>query len=415
MAGFGDDSSGFDVVYADNVDFSGSLAPQASVTTDGQLLIGSTTLPHIRVGNIVSSDGSIKVTNTSGAINLSGTAQGFQPNAVLQEFDDFLAADTAHNSTNFSGKLCWFPNNTYDQSNGTANNPGIITWAPNSSSSTFDALFLPTVSSSGTEQAGPIVPGGGAITMSWIAQMSSLSGGGNTFRYDIGFCDVLTVSNSLRTYVNGMFFTYTDTVNSGNWQIICTNASVSTTVNTTVAATTSFTTFTIQVNAAGTSVSFFINNVLVGSAITTNIPTTAITPFFQATRTAGTVPAMSIDLFWITINLSNPRPGPTAGNIPANNRLIENYVQTAINYSVLGTDAIVGISNTGAPRTITMPAINVNTGQRWTIKDESGGAGTNNITVSGNGFNIDGAATKVINTNFGSLDIYFNGSNYFII
>jgi hypothetical protein len=90
MAGFADDASGFDVMYADNVDFSGSLNPQSSVLSNGQLLIGSTALPHIRVGSLTSMNGSIAITNGSGTIDLSGAAQGFQPNAVIQLFDDFF-------------------------------------------------------------------------------------------------------------------------------------------------------------------------------------------------------------------------------------------------------------------------------------------------------------------------------------
>ena len=83
----------------------------------------------------------------------------------------------------------------------------------------------------------------------------------------------------------------------------------STTVNTSVSPTTAFTTFTIVINSVGTNVSFYIDNVIVGT-ITTNIPTSAFTPFFKATNISGTMPIMNVDLFWMTINLTTPRPGP---------------------------------------------------------------------------------------------------------
>lgn len=64
--------AGFDnnVVYANNVDFSGSTSPSAQITTNGQLLIGSTTSPNIRVANLTSSDSSVTITNGPGTINL---------------------------------------------------------------------------------------------------------------------------------------------------------------------------------------------------------------------------------------------------------------------------------------------------------------------------------------------------------
>ncbi len=63
MAGFSND-----VMFADNVNFSG--AKSASVLADGQLLIGSTATPNIRVGSLSSSDSSILITNGPGTINL---------------------------------------------------------------------------------------------------------------------------------------------------------------------------------------------------------------------------------------------------------------------------------------------------------------------------------------------------------
>ncbi len=57
------------VMYADNVDFTGSSPVNARVTTDGQLLIGSTAAPNIRVGNIVPGAGAT-VTNGAGTITI---------------------------------------------------------------------------------------------------------------------------------------------------------------------------------------------------------------------------------------------------------------------------------------------------------------------------------------------------------
>jgi hypothetical protein len=55
-------------------------------------------------------------------------------------------------------------------------------------------------------------------------------------------------------------------------------------------------------------------------------------------------------------------------------------------------------------------------GRIYIIKDESGAAGTNAITVTAQvpGTNkIDGASSKTINTNYGVLRLYSSSDNWF--
>lgn len=72
-------------------------------------------------------------------------------------------------------------------------------------------------------------------------------------------------------------------------------------------------------------------------------------------------------------------------------------------YTVKKEDYYIGVTDTAAPRTITLPALAaVPAWIEFIVKDESGGAGANNITIDGDGAEtIDGAATKVINSNYG--------------
>lgn len=65
MAGFRNE-----VMYADNVDFSGGSPITGKVTADGQILIGATASPNIRVGTIASSGSTLSITNGAGSINL---------------------------------------------------------------------------------------------------------------------------------------------------------------------------------------------------------------------------------------------------------------------------------------------------------------------------------------------------------
>src|SRR5260221_14266587 len=68
MPGFANDASGNSIVWSDNVDFSGNVIPSRAITTDGQLLIGSSVAPNIRVGTLGSSDSSITWTVGNGTI-----------------------------------------------------------------------------------------------------------------------------------------------------------------------------------------------------------------------------------------------------------------------------------------------------------------------------------------------------------
>ena len=395
--------SGFtnDVMNAVNVNFSGSNPATGQVTADGQLMIGSSISPFVRIANLTSNDASIHINNGHGTIDLSGTAQGFQPNAVLQYSDDFLAFSVG-NSSGVKGQLGWQTNGVLAQNSTTdSSHPGTVTLTGGAYSNN---IVL--------ESAGginPLILGGGSVFFSFVISLVTLSALGNRYTANIGISD----DTGAGTITNGVYFSYSDNVNSGNWVLNCMNSSVATTSNTSIPAITGWATFGVLVNAGGTSVTFYINNAAVGT-ISTNIPTSSLCPFFSLIMSSGNTPSSLIDLFWFTINLNNPRPGPLSGTIPANNRFIGNYTGTATSYQVLGTDAIIGVTSTAAARTITMPAGTLTAGQWWRIKDESGGAATNNITISGNGYNIDGAASVVINTNYGSMDIYTNGLAYFI-
>lgn len=82
-------------------------------------------------------------------------------------------------------------------------------------------------------------------------------------------------------------------------------------------------------------------------------------------------------------------------------------------YTTLGNDYVIAV-NTSAARTINLIASPV-TGQSYRIKDATGTAGTFNITVTPNAGTIDGVATYIINTNYGSVDVVYNGSQWSIV
>ena len=96
-----------------------------------------------------------------------------------------------------------------------------------------------------------------------------------------------------------------------------------------------------------------------------------------------------------------------------------NYKRTAIsaNYSISHyEDYLIAVTSTSTTITITLPDATSTTGT-FVVKDESGGAATNNITLAMQGSQkFDGSTTHpVISANYGFLCFYSNGSNWFSI
>jgi Flp pilus assembly pilin Flp len=87
---------------------------------------------------------------------------------------------------------------------------------------------------------------------------------------------------------------------------------------------------------------------------------------------------------------------------------------TAISYTVLVTDYYVGVTDTSAARTMSLPNAPT-TNQVFVIKDESGAASVNNISITtvGGAVLLDGLTTIKISQNYGAVKVIFNGTSYF--
>lgn len=117
-------------------------------------------------------------------------------------------------------------------------------------------------------EATNVVLGSGRATSLGIVKLTTLSDGTDTFTTTGGFQDTFTGDS-----VDGVYFRYTHSVNSGQWQCVSRSNSVETVTNTSIAPSTSaFQTMFIDINAAGTEALFYIDDVLVATH-TTNIPT----------------------------------------------------------------------------------------------------------------------------------------------
>ena len=83
--------------------------------------------------------------------------------------------------------------------------------------------------------------------------------------------------------------------------------------------------------------------------------------------------------------------------------------------TMLSSDSII-IVNMGTPSAVTVNLIaNPVTNQQITIKDGAGNASTYNITITPNSGNIDGASSLVLNNNYASVDLVYNGTQWNVV
>ncbi len=84
-------------------------------------------------------------------------------------------------------------------------------------------------------------------------------------------------------------------------------------------------------------------------------------------------------------------------------------------YTVLSTDEFLGVNSSGGAITIRLPNA-PSTGRVYYIKDSTGSANTNAITVTtvGGAVTIDGATSYSMNTQYAAISVLFNGSSYLI-
>lgn len=87
---------------------------------------------------------------------------------------------------------------------------------------------------------------------------------------------------------------------------------------------------------------------------------------------------------------------------------MKSFVFPGLSTTINTTDFIIYVSQS-APINITLPLFPLN-GETHIIKDYSRTAGTNNITILGNGKNIDGAASYVINVNGGAVMLHYQST-----
>jgi hypothetical protein len=97
----------------------------------------------------------------------------------------------------------------------------------------------------------------------------------------------------------------------------------------------------------------------------------------------------------------------------ASGQIVNVTTPGAYPYTTQTSDYVILVDSSVA-RTI-IPLAAPTTGTTYRIKDNTGSAQANNITITPSGKNIDGAASFIISTNFGAIDIVYNGTQWNIL
>ena len=254
--------------------------------TNGQIPIGST--GNAPVLATITAGSGVTITNGAGSIQIDSVGSAANANAILDESDDFIYMVSTGSSNQEIGP--WFVEEsgitggvsspfTYQE----AGRPGIIPLT--SGGSPPNVILLSKATGVVGFNNGNILIGGGVITLQWFVKLSALSALGQRYLVRLG----LTINDNAITDPDyGLWFEYSDNVNSGNWQIKAAEAGTSTIANTSTAATTNWTVYKIVINAAGTSVAYYINGTEVAnSPITTNLPARVLIPQVQLYKSTG--------------------------------------------------------------------------------------------------------------------------------
>lgn len=267
----------------------------ATPVSQYNVLLGGATVSTIGQAAPAASGTVLTSNGVSADPSFQAVPSSFNPAATVQLYDEFNSG-----STSTGGQLNWICSNFASGSiAGNSGHPGIMgNQATGGAATSVMAMSHASLGATGSFQLG-----GGAITMVWYFNIRALSTAAPRYTTRFGFGDTFTSSDQ----ANGVYFEYSDNINSGQWVIKTANASARTTTNSATTVTTGWHKAQIDINAGATSITFTMDGVSLGT-ITTNIPTGSITPFYLvAAGAAITADINYIDLFTLTQTLTTPR------------------------------------------------------------------------------------------------------------
>jgi len=174
-----------------------------------------------------------------------------------------------------------------------------------------------------------------------------------------------------------------------------------------------------DVNGASSYTTTESSNIIIGSIgvigdnNTIRIGTQGSSTSEQDTCYIAGIAGVSVsNLNLVTINTSTGQLGSEPSSV-ISQLTITSVNNAASPYTVLSTDQFIACQSSTGAITIKLPNAPL-TGRVIYIKDSNGAAFASNISVTtvGGAVTIDGQTTYTINSNYGSVNVVFDGSNY---
>ena len=235
-------------------------------------------------------------------LQYNGTnASWFDPSNETYLFDDFIGTITSQVMPNmcFTNVQSGTGSATTASITNSNKNPGTLDLITGTTSTGYSLIRL----GSNNNTNWPIIVGGGAITAIWLCKLSALSNGTDTYAARLGLMN----ANVAQAVNNGIYFDYNDTGALPNWNRATAASNSRTVTDSTVAASTNYVKLQMNINAAGSSIEYFINGVSVGSNVAT-IPSGAIGPCAFILKSAGsTSVTLTVDYFYMYQKLTSAR------------------------------------------------------------------------------------------------------------
>jgi len=372
------------VMYADNASFDGT--PRGGVmSANGELWIGAGSAPYVRKNTLTAGTG-ISITNGAGSITIANsspgsalTITGNTGGAISPSAGNWNLV-TSNTTVQIAGS-----GSTLTQNFGLANL--LIGVSGISISSATDNVSL------GQTALSALSSGAGNVAVGKLSLNTVSAGSSNTA---VGYSSLNACTNSLNTAVGA--FSLQTLGNAGNNCAFGYQAGrdLTTGTNNTLVG------FHALLDATTAS-----NNVMIGSEAGQSYTSSESNNICIGTDVFGTVGESNIIRIGTTSHTQTYLQGVV--NMPKG-QVVAVTAPGAYPYTTLANDYVIIVDTTSA-RTINLIASPV-TGQTYRIKDNTGSAATNNITISPAAGNIDGAASFVINTNYGSVDVVYNGTQW---
>jgi hypothetical protein len=456
MAGFDNDT-----VYANNVDFSGGFPVVGKITTDGQLLIGSTATPHIRVNTLTAGPG-VTITNGSGSITIglaggaaaiekinvqTGTSPITPTGGVITVNGATVAAGTHPVRTDGTASDTFAIEVQISQAIASTDATKIGLCNFNSTFFTVDSNGFVSASGTGiletlTGNSGTATPSSNNINVVTANATVKFVGASSTVTQDFGISNLMlgssgsaiSAASNNASFGNGAMTAITSGTQNAYFGFNAGNASTSASFNNGFGAQTLLALISGSNNVAVgnqtlNGLTLGSNNIVVGTSSGTAYTGSETSNIIIGYNIAGTLGENNVtrigsgqgscfisgiegvsvsNLNIVTINTSTNQLGSM---LPGSAFAYTNVNHAASPYTILSTDYYISVDCSGGTVTLNFPN-SPTAKQTWIIKDRTGSASTNNISITtpGGTVTFDGLTTYKITSNYGSIELLANST-----